>query len=228
MALVNTKSLASTVDAVNEAFFFFKKLSAAERTKTARWIATRQGGPGSYRGMFAPTRSDLRRGIRVFTGEPVRSGAATGHILGEEACRALILLNVRDGVIRSALDRASAGMMSAIRETEASGYTPGMYCCGICSVAYWRNLLAGGLTDQERLLRTGMKTLKTYRRGDGRWGRFPFYYTLLALSEITQPGAVDEMRYAAPVLEKFLKRPVGRDEFDMRRRVLAENILKRC
>ena len=228
MVIVNTKSLAATLDSLNDAFFFEKRLSSGERTKAAQWIASRQGLAGSYRGMFAPTRGDFRQGIRVFTGEIVKSGAATAHILGEEACRAVILLGVADPGIGSALKRASAGMRSAVKECEASGYTPGMYCCGICSVAFWRNLLAGGLADQERRLRAGVKTLKTFRRGGGQWRRFPFYYTLLALSEFTLPAAVDEMRYAAPVLEKLLKRPERDNRFDRRRRVLAERILGRC
>jgi hypothetical protein len=228
MGIVNPKSLAATLDAINGAFFLGQKLSSSEKTKAAKWIAGRQGEPGSYRRMFAPTKPDFTKGIRVFTGEPIRTGAATAHILGEEACRALILLGAADSGVRSALKRASEGMMAAIKEVEAYGYTPGMYCCGICSVALWRHLAVGGLRDQERLLRAGMKTLKGYRLGNGQWRRFPFYYTLLALDEIALPAAAGEMRYAAPVLEKALKRPPRNDRFDARRRVLTERILARC
>jgi hypothetical protein len=103
-----------------------------------------------------------------------------------------------------------------------------MYCCGGCSVALWRHLAVGGLEDAERRLAAGMRALKSHRKGDGRWQRFPFYYTLLALSEIDLPAAVREMRYAAPSCERVLKRSAKGDRFDRRRRLLAERVLAKC
>ena len=54
MKLLNTDSLAATVDAVNEAFFLGKKIPSNQRDAVAAWIAARQGIKGSYAGMFAP------------------------------------------------------------------------------------------------------------------------------------------------------------------------------
>ncbi len=51
------------------------------------------------------------------------------------------------------------------------------------------------------------RPLETNRTGDGRWNRLPFHYTLIALSETSIDLALDEMRYAAPVLERSMKRP---------------------
>lgn len=228
MKIVNPRSLAATLDAINEAFFYDRPLSKPQRESAAKWIAGRQGKLRSYRGMFAPTERDYREGIKVFTGEKIRSGAATGHILGEEASRALILLDVPTENVLEALDRAGAGIMRAVKQVEAEGYTPGMYCCGTCSVAFWRNLTVGGLEGSERRLKAGMKALKSYRDGTGRWKRFPFYYTLLALSEIGIPSAADEMRYASPVCERILNRKPKKDKVSQRRRVLAERILEKC
>ncbi|KPJ60251.1 MAG: hypothetical protein AMJ46_08070, partial [Latescibacteria bacterium DG_63] len=87
MKLLHPSSLAATIDAVNEALFVGKQIPPAERARTAAWIAGRQGKQGSYANMFAPTPRDFAGGIRVFTGEAVRSNAATAHILGEEASR---------------------------------------------------------------------------------------------------------------------------------------------
>jgi hypothetical protein len=72
-----------------------------------------------------------------------------------------------------------------------------------------------------------MEHLKEHRDGRGRWGRFPFYYTLLALTEIPGGPATAEMRYAAPGLERMLKRSGRADGFDRRRRAVAERILGR-
>jgi len=178
--------------------------------------------------MFAPTDVDLRNGIRVYTGELVRSGAAIGHILGEEACRALILLGVQDNAVREALHRATGGMLRRLRQTEDMSKVHGMYCCGICSVAYWRNVMAGGLDRNEERLAAGMVALKARRTDDGRWRRFPFYYTLLALSEMSLKAALNEMQYAAPLLERYVKRRVADSLFSERRHILCDRVLPKC
>lgn len=228
MKIVNPNSLAVTLDAVNEAFFYGRSLSKSQREETAKWIASRQGEPGSYANMFAPTEKDFKEGVRLFPGEKVRSRAATGHILGEESCRALILLDVSIVGVHNALNLASLGMMRKLDRSETGGTTLGMYCCGICTCSLWRHLAVGGLEDTERRLVAGMKTLKLHRDGNGRWRRFPFYYTLLALSEIDLPSAIEEMRYASPVCERYLKQSPKDDKIVQRRRLLAERILKKC
>jgi hypothetical protein len=70
-----------------------------------------------------------------------------------------------------------------------------------------------------------MKALKKHRDRDGRWGRFPFYYTLLALSEIDSKAATMEKKYAAVLLEKFMKRKMKATKYNERRRIVAEKIL---
>ena len=82
--------LSQTVDAFNAALFEGRPLAAAERGHVARWIAARQGLPGSYAGTFAGFPSERSRGIVLFTGERIASASAR-HILGEEASRALTL-----------------------------------------------------------------------------------------------------------------------------------------
>ena len=228
MNIINPNSLAMTLDAVNEAFFYGRHLSNLQREQAAKWIADRQGRPNSYANMFAPTENDLKEGVRVFTGEKLRSGASIRHILGEEACRVLILLEVSSVDVHNALDRASLGMMSALNRSEAKGDTSGMYCCGTCTCSLWRHLVVGGLEDAESRLAAGMKTLKLHRDGTGRWKRFPFYYTLLALSEIELPSAVEEMRYASRACERCLRQFPKDDKITQRRRFLIERILDKC
>ena len=66
-------SLASTLDAVNEACLFRCPVSESHREQVAEGVAGRQAKPGSYASMFAPTDDDYNGGIRLFTGERVRS-----------------------------------------------------------------------------------------------------------------------------------------------------------
>jgi hypothetical protein len=233
--LINRQSLAETLDAIDEALFFGRPLPKPQRAEAARWIASRQGLPGSYCGMFAPTARDFRKGIRLFTGERFATRAGSAHVLGEEACRALILLGAPGKEVRRALAAAGAGIAARLagsEQREASAGRPflGKYCCGKCSVALWRHLAAGGLkaVRPRSWLAAGVKGLKASRDGRGRWKGYPFHYTLLALSEMPLPAAAAEMRYAAPALERALRRAARDGKYARRRRALAERILARC
>jgi len=230
MNIVNPESMARTLDVLNEVFFSGTKLAKSDREPAAKWIANRQGLRFSYAGMPAPLDNECDRELHVFTGEPIKSAASASHILGEEACRALILLDVSDKYVASALEKATEGMMKRLLlpSGEPNPETFGMYCCAMCSCAYWRHLAVGGLRDSKKRLAAGMEALKEHRKGNGQWRRFPFYYTLLALSEIKLPSALEEMRYAAPVLQRYMRRSPKDDVYEQRRRILAQRILEKC
>jgi hypothetical protein len=229
--LVYPTSLARTVDAVDEALFYDRPLTKADRLGAARFIASRQGLPGSYHDMFAPTERDYRDGIRLFTGERLDTGAGTGHILSEESCRALLRLGVRNRKMDRALANAAgwiAGRLARMeRDLKSEGKAwPGLYCCSKCSVALWRNLAAGGLPRREHHLRAGLKTLSRHRTDNGRWRWFPFWYSVLALSEMDLAPARAELRHAAPSLERVARRKPS-DARARRRHALAERVLER-
>jgi len=224
MKIINPKSLAETLDALNEAFFYEKTIEKALRFQAAEWIASRQGMPRSYAGMPAPTDADFRRGIRVFTGQRVKTLGSIAHILGQEACRALTKLEVHTAKVDRALEASVKGFLGRLRDP---GRRQGTYCCGICSAAYWRHLAAGGLANTERELEAGMWDLHEHGTDDGKWSRYPFFYTLLALHEIDTSMALTEMRHAAPVCEKLLKRH-AKGKYDQRQHDLAERVLLKC
>lgn len=222
-------SLAALVDSIEQKLYFRQRIPARELLAAAREIASRQGLPGSYAGMFAPTKLDLRRGIRVFTGEAVRSGAATAHILGEECCRLLLKLRVEDRLVSVALARAEAGMRERLNSSErAHARHVGFYCCGICTVSFWRHLAAGGLDSPVPRFRDGLRVLASCRSESGRWNRFPFFYTLLALTELDLPEARKELRWAAPAAERSLKSLRGAGRYVTRRRAVLEQALARA
>lgn len=123
----------------------------------------------------------------------------------------------------------------------------GVYCCGSCSVSLWRHLAAhrasvaersgngkdnsmargfsAGISHPEDRLLDGMKALRHQRDKEGKWKPFPFWYTLLVLTELVFPEALDEMRYAAPTIERSLKRLKQDDKYGSRRKKLAEKAL---
>jgi hypothetical protein len=55
MDCLDRNSLYSTLDSISESLFFQSLIPQSQRVAAARWIAARQGLPGSYAGMFAPT-----------------------------------------------------------------------------------------------------------------------------------------------------------------------------
>ena len=226
--LIDKASLSQTIDAVNAALFDGRTLAATERGRAARWIAARQGLPGSYGGTFAGFPSERSNGIVLFTGERIASASAR-HILGEEAARALRLLRVRDRMVTRALDAADEGVTRFLARAaeDPRRQNPGLFCCGKCSVGLWRNLLSGGLGRREERLRRGASHLRSVRDGEHGWRKFPFWYTVLALNEMDIDAAKAELKYAAPALERAAARPVPSAIYARRRHELATRTLNR-
>jgi hypothetical protein len=226
--LINRTSLSQTVDALNAAHFDGRALAATDRHQVARWISSRQGLSGSYAGTFAGFPAERSSGIVLFTGERITSASAR-HILGEEASRALRLLAVRNRGVTRALEAADDGLLRCLARAanDPRNGNPGLYCCGKCSVGLWRNLLSGGLTRREERLQRGTLHLRSVRDGEHGWRKFPFWYTVLALSEIDSNEAKTELTYAAPALERAATRPVASSVHARRRQQLAARALNR-
>jgi len=232
MALVHSHSLCDTVNAVNDAFLHGKGIAPGERRRTASWIAGRQGLPGAYAGTFALFSDELRDGIRLLTGERTRSAAAR-HIAGEEACRALRLLDVPDASVKRALDSASASLaarVGPIAPPTGSGhrfdaYRGGVFCCGRCSVGVWRHIVAGGFDDHERRLQIGLEYLASMRSDDHSWSTFPFWYTVSALIEMPTDLARPHLQHAASRLARAADRTPGDELFARRRHAIARRAM---
>lgn len=219
-------SLGATLDALSESLFFKRRIFPAQRAAAARWIARRQGLPGAYAGMFAPTERDAL-GLRLFTGETVRSRVGIAHLLGEESCRVLAALQVNDANVRAALHRAVNGMAARLEEADRRGFSTGLYCCGTCAAGYWRNLALNLFPRAEERLRRGLRELRDLRCGGARWRRFPFYYTSLALTEIGPDLAKPEMQYAAARWQRILPRlAAARSPVALRRAAVGRRLLE--
>jgi hypothetical protein len=220
MDILDTTSLVITLDHINDELLNGEAIPSAVGMAAARWIASRQGGKGSYRGMFAPTQADFEQGIHVFTGEKLASASAR-HIMGEEAARAVWLLGRDDPDVKAAYDRAIVWMQEA-----SPAYQEGTYCCGRCTLAFWRHYWVGDFANKEALIGRGLQALREYRIGDGKWRRYPFYYTIYALLSLELDSAREELRYAQPVMERLVRmsRTGG---YSQRRQAILEKALER-
>jgi hypothetical protein len=205
-----TSSLTETLDNINESLLFGEPISGEEGLQTARWIATRQGEQGSYRGMFAPTPNDFEEGIRLFTGERLVSASAR-HIMGQEAARALWLLGSQENALREVYKQVTQWM-----QDDATFRQSGRYCCGRCTLAYWRHYWVGDFPDKERFINLGLHEMQSRRTGDGRWQTYPFYYSIYTLVSLGLTAAREELSYARPAIKRYLRHP-GSDLFAKRR-----------
>jgi hypothetical protein len=226
-SLISPASLSQTVDATNAVLFAGGTLSSGERKSVGDWIAARQGLPGAYAGTFAAFPRERTDGIVTFTGERITSASAR-HILGEESCRVLRTLTPRDRAASDALDRANRSLQTSIdrAHSDPRNDNPGLFCCGKCSVGFWRNLLSGGLDRQEERLQRGVAHLRRVRDNEGGWRKFPFWYTVLALSEMDVAGAREELEYVSPALTRAANRAAASSSvYSARRKTLSARAL---
>lgn len=223
-------TLAAVVDEVNEKRLLGKPLNGDRRATLCRFVAERQDQPGAYGGLFAPVEGELARGYRFFTGERVTTNAGSRHVLGEEALRALVLMQPRAQSARAAIDRAADWVAKRLDESERGDVglrARGMFCCMSCSVALWRVFVLDVVEASEDRLRGGLRFLHNRRDGKSAWRSFPFYYTLAALLEIEHDAARAELRYARPAAERRLKRAAsaGDDVYARRHHLILERVL---
>jgi hypothetical protein len=94
MKYLDRNSLFNTVDNVSEALLFALEIDHNEKTEIADFIINQQGKPRTYANTFAPTETDLRQDLILFTGEKIKSGVGKCHMIGEEASRILRKLNL--------------------------------------------------------------------------------------------------------------------------------------
>ena len=225
-------SLAALIDEVNEACFFSRDVSKENRLGLARDIADRQGQTHAYAGTFALFEHEIERGIMLFTGDRATSASAK-HIAGEEACRALRLLDVRDASVVAALDRATEGLLKCLARSENGpigkvfARNPGIFCCGRCTVGLWRHLSVGGLNRNEERMQLGLRALPKFHVEGGRFARFPFWYTVSALIEIDLPEARKELNRMSTQFERAAARSAGPEPYALRRREMARRALER-
>jgi hypothetical protein len=71
-----------------------------------------------------------------------------------------------------------------------------------------------------------LSALPKHRDGQGAWRRFPFFYTLLALSELDHPKVRDALHYARGACEKKLTWLKPGDEVALRRVAVMEPVLE--
>jgi len=224
--LLNKTSLASTIENINQVYFYKKDFKKYDVDETVKWILTRYKTEYSYNGSFGITVNDWNSDLRTFTGERLTSPASLRHIHAQEAGRALNILKKYTSLKMPELDESNKKFIKIFINNEKAGKHEGTFCCGPCTVSLWRNMSAGGYGSYAKKLNNGMSVLKNFRKNDGEWSRFPFYYTLSVLLESAKlPNAKIEIEYAFNKCRRRIKTIRGKDKFAERKHELLNRIL---
>lgn len=200
----------------------------ADAKEALQWVLKRQGLPGSYRGLFAPTQLDISEGIRLPTGESIGGFAGARHVIGEEALRALVVWKF--GWHSTPFRQAMDGFKGIFRKM--SEYD-GLFCCSRCTIGFLRSanvLRYASMSwvrpdEMDDILRMSLNRVKKARIGGGKWRGFPYYYTLLTLSDMDMPPAKAELKYASKMAERLIRRNKGDDRGARFRRLGVEAAL---
>ena len=220
-----SNSLSVTLDRINERHFLGESFARTEAERAMDWLSGQFGTGPAYAGTFGITDQDSRSKLYTYTGERLQS-ASLRHIHAEETCRSIILLNrlvKRDRLPE--LEAATSRLLYCFEKAHAKGKPRGTFCCGPCTVSVWRHMAVGGLGDYARHLDEGIGVLMSHENGAGMWRRFPFFYTLLALSEVDTPNARRAVAYALPECEQRVNTLRRTSRFGARRFELLSRIL---
>ena len=217
--VIHTESLGRTISVANDALAEGRKIPVDERKRTVAWVLKRQVLSGRNAGAFAPTSEDLKGGVHLFTGERLRTKLAAWNVLTAEAARLLILFGGGDDRARKAVGRAASWL-------NVSCFVSNDCMIGECAHSLISHLRFLGVAEAApAVLVRRLNIVREQRDGAGRWDRFPFYYTLLTLSEIPGEAAKSELRYAVPACERALSRAVKDKVYAARRKNLLERII---
>ncbi len=217
---LTSPNLRLTHDSLDDTLFHRLPLTAAEREAYALTIISQQIPNGPRAGQFNHGAAGREAAPRLFTGERLYTLLAARHTLLIDSARLLSLLGVKTGSVTRALELASQKM-------EARCYA-GFCAVGECrhlTVAFMRYLIASAPPGGGHRLNTFFHRLVAHRDGQGKWGSFPFYYTLLMLSESELPQAAEQRLYAAPTCAALLERPWKDDPISRRRKTILERTI---
>ncbi len=209
LQMVSTRT--ETLERCTQAFLEGLPLTALERYELAGEIAAN---------MDQGDRNPPQEGLRLYTGERIRTRQAANAIFFEESARALILID-------SPTVNGVMAMDTARRYLTGKCFTDGCLEgeCAHAAVGWLRYLSATDFPDSERRLESGLRQVNSLRDGSGRWKGLAFYYTLLMLCEQDRPAARRELRYAAPACERLLAIQPLDEHYGQHRRSVLERVL---
>ncbi|MGY5859443.1 MAG: hypothetical protein RTU63_08735 [Candidatus Thorarchaeota archaeon] len=185
----------------------------------ADFIVGQQIRYGIDTGSFVESKNVSRSKARVYTGEKLQTQLAAKNILTVESARALVLSGSKSETTQSSI---------ALVETWLEKQCFSDFCetgeCRHSSIGFIRYLNALGKTQR---LEHMVTKLSKFRDSKGGWKGFPYFFTLLALSEIDSPLVDDELQYALSFADQRFKRSRSDEPFTSRRKEILSRVHNR-
>ena len=217
------ESLAGTVDRVNDRLFRGGGIEEGEAGRVVDALLARRVRDGSRAGLFEPSSKDTLQPVRLFTGERVHTKLALRHVLSLEAGRILHLLGGDREDVRESVDQLLTMSWRTCFGKD--------HCiigeCAYSSIAFLRLLAALDRSENAEWIEDHVELIRHHRDRTGRWDRFPFHYTALALVEANTLSAHRELDYADQALRRSGRRGRGDRQAEGRRRGLLDVVRER-
>jgi hypothetical protein len=198
-----------------------EQAAAETRHVLVRSLLGHQILAGRKAGLFALDPEDWERGPRLWTGEPIRTKLAAEHVFSQEAARLLHRLGEQDPAVERAVALAAGRLAGTCYA--AQHCTIGE--CATSFIGYVRYLASVHGDDARGDVSRRVQTLSQHRAPNGRWIRFPFFYTLLVLSELPKPVAENELSFARDAIARSTLRPSIEGPYAGRRTRLLQDVL---
>ncbi|MGY5878885.1 MAG: hypothetical protein RTV31_01485 [Candidatus Thorarchaeota archaeon] len=187
--------------------------------QVAEFIARQQIRYGHSAGAFVESRNVSRSKARLYTGERLQTHLAVKNILTIESARALVLSGSSSEIATSSISLVENWLENqCFSDFCATGE------CRHSSVAFIRYLNALGKTDR---LNSMISKLSKFRDGKGGWKGFPYFLTLLVITEVESQAANDELAYTLPFTEQRFKRSKSEEPYKSRRNEVLAKIQNR-
>ncbi|MFW9843496.1 MAG: hypothetical protein ACFFEV_02855 [Candidatus Thorarchaeota archaeon] len=187
--------------------------------QVVEFITGQQIRYGRDAGTFVESRNVSCHKPRIYTGERLQTYLASKNILTIDSARALILSGSSTEITKSSIALVDSWMENqCFSDFCATGE------CRYSSIAYIRYLNACGKIDRIEQM---VCKLSKFRDGKGGWTGFPYFFTLLALTEIRSSIVDNELEYALAYIETRFRRSRSEEPYATRRNEILANIQNR-
>jgi hypothetical protein len=210
-------------DSLEEAILLLEQSYSSKDTinfeQVVEFIAGQQIPYGHDAGVFVESRNVSQIKARLYTGERLQTHLAVKIIRTIESARALVLSGSPSEIAQTSIALADSWL-----EKQCFSDFCAVGECRYSSMAFIRYLNALRKTD---ILEKMISRLSEFRDGKGGWKGFPYFLTLLALSEIESSVADNELIYALPFTEQRFKRSKSEEPYRFRREEILSRVLNR-
>ena len=222
MSFIDTlkkNGLAQSINTLSKALIKGRIFSENEKAEIAAFIFDHKNPVDRF--TFYPTDAERINGIQLVTGEKTKTQLLANNALELETLRILSILTPGDSRLLQLHEKADHRLQKlCFYNICITGE------CATLSIVFLRYLTALSCDAHGETIDRGFAVLQQMRDGTGRWRKFPFFYTLLWLTELTFPQVKNELAYTLPACQRLIKQyENGRDETSLVRSIILHNAL---